>query len=130
MHLILNFGMSLSSQTLIIKDNDKRIFDIFDELIASVLRYTDVYMLERELWYTRLWNSILLWLNTTPSYVVNRAVQKYRIPLEQVLPFLNFCLKRMNHDLIQEGEEKVLIHEMLSLKNSLIIMNHFNKTSK
>ena len=136
-------------RTLIIKGNYKDVFDIIDEFTASALRYADVNMLERMIWYSRLCFEIFLWPNIRPSYIVSRAVKKYNIPLEQVLPFINFCLKGMN-DLSQEDRGEILSvkeqmllfmnsplkgiidacrEEMLSLKNSLIIMNHFNKTS-
>ena len=115
--------MSLKGPTLIIKDNEKVICDISDEWIASALRYADVDQLERRKWYSRLYFVVFGCPNVRPIYLINRAVKKYSIPLEQVLPFLKFALKE--YGILSQQEKE----EMLSLKNSLIIMNHFNKTS-
>ena len=148
-HIRMNNIGALVIEDIIIKGNNKDGFDIVDEFTASALRYADVNMPERMIWYSRLCFEIFLWPNIRPSYIVNRAVKKYNIPLEQVLPFINFCLKGMN-DLSQDDRGEILSvkeqmlpfmnsplkgindssrEEMLSLKNSLIIMNHFNKTS-
>ena len=104
-----------------ISNHKPNFFDITYELIAGGLKFAEKNLSVRRKWLLRLSGSILGYQAVGPTYFVTKAMKKYEIPIPHVMPFIGMFIKGRNN--LQEEDYK----DMLLLKNSLIIMNHFKK---
>ena len=101
--------------------------------ISMTLLLADQNHLKRENLFSTLFISIrfvLTKMKNISYYVTAAQRENANINLQRVMPFIQFCIKSLEKEGANSNENADLRWQFVTLRNSLIIMNHFKTNGR